>query len=516
VLEEVAEVAALAEGAGWRRMAGEPELWYRRFVGFCVLGTERSLEQAWRHHCLQVGGRAQRSLPQAWRAAAARWQWPARAATWDRALAQEAAQEGAPLATSGAALPEGAAVEGLVSAEVAAEGRAAEGVAAAGTLRAHTRRRRLELLDRLIAQTGRALEAAQLETLEPEQLREMLPTLRQLLRDLLSAERAEFPAAPRERQPTASALALAALPGAAPLDEAAVARVQAGLLAFHAAAPAAPAAAAGGGLGAGFGGEGAGPQLVCVAAAALAPDLGMVRALQRAQGAAPLRLLDCRRADLAGALAQARQAGQPVRRLHLACRAGPQGVHFADGEASPAWLRRELAGVTHLLVGPWEESGEKEGAEEAGAEEAAGGGRAWYAGVGTVQRLPATLAPAEADAAALAFWRSAGPPEDTPPLRPLRDVDQDRDLDQDLEVNQNREANEEEEDDGEFAGSRAKTLVAGQDGAHGTRPAAHSGGGVGGGHGAAGAAGRVSDRLLGHDDVGCARGGAADGAGQDD
>jgi hypothetical protein len=296
----------------WERLAGEPELWHKRFLGYCVLGPERTVHGCYRLHRMAAGAQARATLPREWRAASARWQWEERAAAWDAAQERRAEAPG----------------------EVR---------------RQHARRRRLELLDRLIAQTAAALESAHLEQVEPEQVRAMLPTLRQLLRDLLAAERAEYPP---ER---AAAGATPTLRGdEAPLSDEEIARVQAGLLAFHEAREGTPAtrrradreaAQAEGSA------QGRPALLVCVGPdPALAYDLAMLRAVKQQTGLHFERMVNCTADDLVQQLRRERSHGRPVRWLHLACHGGPDGVQLADGIVDGEWLSAHLQGVEVLLV----------------------------------------------------------------------------------------------------------------------------------------------------------------------
>lgn len=306
------------EGTEWARLPGEPELWHQRFVGYCTLGVERSLERCYQLHSVMAGRTARPAVPREWRQAAQRWRWEERALAWDRADGARSLEPGE-------------------------------------LRRLLARRRRLELLDRLIVQTAGALEAAHLSEVAPEKVREMLPTLRVLLRDLLAAERAEYPA--QGRAAAAGELLLRAAD--APLDDAEIARVRAGLVAHHEAKAAArtpPAQAAG--IAQVSGGEEPAearfvppPLLVCVGSdPALAYDLGMLRAVRQETGLQFDRLIHCAREDLARMLRRRRTNQRPVRWLHIACHAGPDGVLFADGVADGEWLSGQLQGVEVLLL----------------------------------------------------------------------------------------------------------------------------------------------------------------------
>ncbi len=310
------------EESAWARLAGEPDLWHQRFVGFCTLGAERSLERCYRLHSLMAGRAARPAVPREWRQAAQRWHWEERAQAWDRAEVGRALEPGE-------------------------------------MRRLRARRRRLDLIDRLIAQTASALEAAHLDEVEPAQVREMLPTLRQLLRDLLAAERAEYPAHGRALEAGGGGRERAA---DAPISDEEIARVRAGLAAFHEAketvrrAPAPPATAPAGEAQAGEVQAGAGswqppPLLVCVGPdPALAYDLGMLRAVRQQTGLQFERLINCTMEDLVRTLRRKRAHQHAVRWLHLACHADADGVHFADGTADGEWLSAQLQGIEVLLL----------------------------------------------------------------------------------------------------------------------------------------------------------------------
>lgn len=287
----------------WDRRPDEPPEWHQRFIAYCGLGPLRSLEQSWHLDALARGaaarsGRSQ--VPARWRAAARRYCWEERAAAWD-------AYE-----TDRALLPE--------------EHR-----------RTLARRRRLQLIQRILALSMRALDAADMPDLERDEARALLPVVRHVLRDMLTAERAEYAARPETGDApvlapfTADELAQA---------EAEVRRVleqnQTGLSPAGTAPDDSPSL----------------PRLlVCIGPdPALAVDLAMLRAVKRETGLAIHRISNATRAKLEAALRRERSHGRAVPYLHLACHAGPQGVEFADGLADGDWLSARLAGVQVLLI----------------------------------------------------------------------------------------------------------------------------------------------------------------------
>lgn len=68
----------------WDRQPGELILWFGRFEAFRLLGTERTIEDAWRTKCPEVAKRRKRP-GSAWFKASAKWRWKERAEAWDEA-----------------------------------------------------------------------------------------------------------------------------------------------------------------------------------------------------------------------------------------------------------------------------------------------------------------------------------------------------------------------------------------------------------------------------------------------
>lgn len=101
----------VTEPAAWERQPGETNLWFDRFVRFCLLGVRRSLDQVYRDELAANGrekprtdGKARRA-PGAWRQKAKAFDWLGRAEAWDkerRRRALESVQEALDLARSAA------------------------------------------------------------------------------------------------------------------------------------------------------------------------------------------------------------------------------------------------------------------------------------------------------------------------------------------------------------------------------------------------------------------------------
>lgn len=76
----------------WNPQNDEPALWYRRFLIFRDLGTNRSLHAAWvkNRTSHDFPPKETDAMPETWRTAAEQWNWAARAAAWDADLYQQA------------------------------------------------------------------------------------------------------------------------------------------------------------------------------------------------------------------------------------------------------------------------------------------------------------------------------------------------------------------------------------------------------------------------------------------
>jgi hypothetical protein len=137
----------------WQPRPGEPDAWHFRFVIYWMLGSERTLAAA--YHKANIGvPPSKRALLATWERVAKRWEWAARAKTLDGALDRLA-----------------------LTKEISQP------------LDPNAERR--TNIDLLLAAVFKALRQANLGGMEQEEVRQLLPTLRTLLRDLLAAQRAE-------------------------------------------------------------------------------------------------------------------------------------------------------------------------------------------------------------------------------------------------------------------------------------------------------------------------------------
>ena len=287
----------------WDRRPDESPEWHQRLIDYCGLGPLRTLAQLWTLDCLARGRDPHKPLPKSWLAAAQSLEWEERALAWDLWEADRAL------------LPE-------------------------QHRRAVARRRRLQFIQQVLALAKRTLDAAEISHLEREEARKLLPVVRQVMRDMLAAERSEYALRRGE--------------------EGGAAESAADLLAFNADELAQAEAdlrrrLAAGDLPGDLPGDNPGAPnplpaadapslprlLVCIGPDPdLAVDLAMLRAVRRETGLGFHRLLNATRARLETALRRARGNARAVPWLHLACHAGPSGV------ARPA-SRRGAQMVSH-------------------------------------------------------------------------------------------------------------------------------------------------------------------------
>lgn len=140
-------------GGIWERMPDEPDRWYARFEVYRLLGPNRSLLGTYRL-VTQLLGRAGQAPGHAWHQAAQRWRWQARAQAWDQA--------------------EGARLRGLLYAQ---------------DLDPHSQRHLM--VENLLGAVYAVLNTADFRGMDREEARRHLPTVRGLLRDLLTAQRSD-------------------------------------------------------------------------------------------------------------------------------------------------------------------------------------------------------------------------------------------------------------------------------------------------------------------------------------
>ena len=142
----------------WQRQTDEPARAFARFEIYRLLGPKRSIDQAYR----LIAEREQlpgRQPSGAFMRQTRKWRWRQRAQAWDAAERER--------------------LRGLEEER-----------------RFDAREYRLGMIEALMAAIFEGLQGAQLAAMNPEELRNRLPTLRLFFKDLLAAQRAEL--APRE------------------------------------------------------------------------------------------------------------------------------------------------------------------------------------------------------------------------------------------------------------------------------------------------------------------------------
>lgn len=129
---------------------------YDRFTTYLLLGPNRTILKAWRHHAATTGYPIKgRTTPGAWTRASSQYEWVARAEHWDAAE--------------------------LASAHHVVHRRVNT-----------TRTQNLQSIHHLVADVVNAIHASDLQELSRQEARALLPVLRPLLRDLLQAQRLEL------------------------------------------------------------------------------------------------------------------------------------------------------------------------------------------------------------------------------------------------------------------------------------------------------------------------------------
>lgn len=138
----------------WKRLDGEPAVWFARFDAFRMIGPMRSIDEAYR----RVSGlhRLSGKRPgQAWYNAADTWRWWERAEAWDEAERSRL---------------------------MAMEQRR----------RFDAREERLRTIAQMMGMVQGVIATAEPESLSVAEARDLLPMMRLMLRDMLAAQRLEM------------------------------------------------------------------------------------------------------------------------------------------------------------------------------------------------------------------------------------------------------------------------------------------------------------------------------------
>ena len=280
-------------------------MWFARFDEYRRIGTNRSVDEAFRRCAAREGLKGLRP-GQAWYEAARAWRWAERAAAWDAAQRLE-----------------------LMAREQ--------------ERRFDARERRLGVIDRLLRTAVEVIVLADLPHLSDIEAREWMPTMRLLVRDMLTAERAELgaPVGAGAENPQVAAFSADEMAAAAR----AAREFEAGLASTGSATGQAP----------GEGGERvsglSGVLLVVVGGdAALRVDLAALRKVKSQTGMGFHRLTDATREAFDRYMRRERSNGRAVRWLHMAVHASAAGVQFVDGLVDGDWLSERLLGVEVLLL----------------------------------------------------------------------------------------------------------------------------------------------------------------------
>ncbi len=350
----------------WDYNEDEPILWWNCFLYYCTLGPGRSVARARAvveaqqrfaqevhaatlARALSNGGDPPLHSLSQWQRMARRYRWQARARAWDTWLAQRARTP--------------------------------------SDLSLLLEQRRNDIvLRQMLSRAAHIFAAANLETLDMQQARKLLPLAQRMIREFLQAQRelirleresGAFADQPRDagdgpddgahawqgpmldavrqlQQLAEAGLMPSGKPGE-PTVSALIAALEAAQRAGQSAAPVPAAAPAPAHVPAGEShtpGEVAGKQLLVVTGnnSRLGMDLAMVRGAARETGLNYHHIANATRADLETSLRRARSLGRPITWVHLACHASHAGVLFADGLGDGAWLSSVLMGVEVLLI----------------------------------------------------------------------------------------------------------------------------------------------------------------------
>ena len=152
VIEQDAEITNT-----WDRLPGEKSLWYDRFWTYVQIGPTRTLDECYRRRLAVEPTLSGARAPSRWSDEARKWEWVARAATYDAAYRARLDER-------------------------------------MDDRKVWAREHRLTVIERNLALVNAGIEAARLDLLvnEPERARRLLGPLRSFLHDLLVAYRLEL------------------------------------------------------------------------------------------------------------------------------------------------------------------------------------------------------------------------------------------------------------------------------------------------------------------------------------
>lgn len=307
--------------ASWDRLPDEPANWHRRFLIYRDIGPGRKLEEAFRRTAAEEKLQGQRPGG-AWREAAERYRWRERAEAWDDEQREQLAQS-------------------------------------ENARRLEARERRRQVIDALLAQVVEAVAVADLPHMDLAAARDALPTLRMMLRDLLTADRLEMgePTAVTQETVKGAEVSVDDVIGAArELEQ--FARGEAGLGADLEAGrvEVTPAGVVRGRTGGVREGAGARPARLLVLTGATPEmqwELSALREVRRVTGLEFTRLTGVTKESFEREILRARRRkGGGYAWLHMASHGWPEGAQFRGEFAEGNWLSERLEGFeVALLVG---------------------------------------------------------------------------------------------------------------------------------------------------------------------
>ena len=326
----------------WTRRPKEPANWYARFDAYLSLGPTRSLESAFRK-CRESDPDLSADRPGAqWYAIARTWEWEDRAHAYDEQNRLR--------------------------------------IRAADAARRHdTREDRLSIIQQTLRNALSIIRLAEVDNLDVETARALLPTARLLLKDLLTAQRSEIG--------LPEPLATEEAAGLPPFTADDLALAQATLIGHRflptpapdppAKPPPKPRPA----------------RRLFLITGKDVPDIEVtaLRAVRRDTGMEFHRILNASGADIDTYLRRERAHGRPVTWMQITAHttAGNQNILLHDGPCSGDWLADKLADVETLLL--------------IGCQSAAIGD--WLDGIRHVITLSDVIELGDSHVLAAAFWR---------------------------------------------------------------------------------------------------------------
>jgi hypothetical protein len=92
------------EQDAWEQMEGEPEIWYRRFNVYRLMGPSRNISKAYKNWRAGSGKNEKARAGSEWFTESSRWKWKERADAWDADVSQELENDAARIYGDGLSL----------------------------------------------------------------------------------------------------------------------------------------------------------------------------------------------------------------------------------------------------------------------------------------------------------------------------------------------------------------------------------------------------------------------------